>query len=162
MENKSFIKHDQTKPRLDLVTRLFAGYVLNDIFLIDLDEKNNIVIDNIKAYLTCYDLGGHNFRSVLMFMINNHPLNENTDKTPLLRVTTVLREIGVVLKYGADKYEAWNWTLNTDIERTKAATMRHLLSIIEGEAIDEEWNLYHMSHAICNMMFHQYYVSENY
>lgn len=59
-----------------------------------------------------------------------------------------------VLSYGAEKYEPDNWQKVPDAKRRYFdAAMRHLWAWKEGEAVDSESELDHLSHAMCNIMF---------
>ena len=58
-----------------------------------------------------------------------------------------------VLTYGAEKYEPNNWKNCKDLERYKAAAMRHFEAYRLGEYKDAETNLPHLAHALCNLTF---------
>ncbi|MDR2745269.1 MAG: DUF5664 domain-containing protein, partial [Desulfovibrio sp.] len=62
----------------------------------------------------------------------------------------ILRALGEVLTYGADKYTDHNWERGIAPDRVYAALMRHLLAWREGEAIDAESGLPHLAHALTN------------
>lgn len=63
-------------------------------------------------------------------------------------------EVGKVLTYGAQKYDAHNWRKLENLqERYTSAAMRHLLAHMAGEKIDEETGLSHLAHAMCCLMF---------
>ena len=64
-----------------------------------------------------------------------------------------LREIAKVLTFGAIKYDEWNWAKGLDSMRLLGATLRHLALWQQGETIDPESGLSHLSHAACNLMF---------
>ena len=68
--------------------------------------------------------------------------------------------IGRILTFGAKKYKAWNWTKagdKEDIERIKGAMMRHALSYMNGDKIDDETGESHLYHMGCCMMFLDYF-----
>jgi hypothetical protein len=59
-----------------------------------------------------------------------------------------------ILTFGAEKYSANNWQNIEDGEnRYFAALMRHLSASRQGEKIDPESGLSHLSHAMCNVVF---------
>ncbi|MDR2054559.1 MAG: DUF5664 domain-containing protein [Desulfovibrio sp.] len=62
----------------------------------------------------------------------------------------ILRALGEVLTYGADKYTDRNWERGITLDRVYAALMRHLLAWREGEAVDAESGLPHLAHALTN------------
>lgn len=57
-----------------------------------------------------------------------------------------------VLMMGAEKYDADNW-MKVERKRYVDAMMRHITQWLNGEAIDQESGLPHLSHAQCNMLF---------
>jgi hypothetical protein len=67
--------------------------------------------------------------------------------------TPVLAEVGVGMLEGASKYGRHNWRgagIRTSVYYD--ATMRHLISYWEGEDIDPDSNLSHVTKAICSLM----------
>lgn len=75
-------------------------------------------------------------------------------KVPLdLVAPTWVEGVGEVLKYGADKYEPWNWARGMKWSRVYAATLRHLFKWWMGEEVDPETGQSHLYHASCNLMF---------
>lgn len=62
-------------------------------------------------------------------------------------------EVAKILGYGAEKYEAHNWRTGLPLTRYYSAAMRHLMAWNDGEDVDPESGLSHISHAACNMMF---------
>lgn len=60
-----------------------------------------------------------------------------------------------VLAYGAKKYTRNNWKQGGghDPNRLIAACLRHLAAYQEGQLVDEESGLSHISHAACNLVF---------
>lgn len=70
--------------------------------------------------------------------------------------------VGKVLTFGADKYEPNNWQKVKDAEnRYYAAAMRHLMAWRKGEKTDPESGLRHLDHVACNIMFLQYFESDD-
>lgn len=64
----------------------------------------------------------------------------------------VAEDVVEILTYGAAKYDPNNWQ-KVDIERYKAAFMRHYVAWLLGEERDKESGLTHLAHAGCNLMF---------
>jgi len=63
-------------------------------------------------------------------------------------------EIGKVLTYGAEKYDAENWRKVPDLQnRYTSAALRHIFAHIDGEENDEETSLSHLAHAMCCLLF---------
>lgn len=64
-----------------------------------------------------------------------------------------LEEVGKVLTFGAQKYEAHSWqTVDNGRERYESALMRHLLAPHKGEDTDPESGLLHLTHAAFNAL----------
>jgi len=63
----------------------------------------------------------------------------------------VVRTLGEVLTYGADKYGDHNWEQGISEDRLYAALQRHLLAWREGKAKDEESGLSSLAHAFCSL-----------
>lgn len=61
--------------------------------------------------------------------------------------------VGKVLTFGAQKYGARNWEKGLDWSRCYAAALRHLFAWWSGETFDNETQLNHLDHAICELMF---------
>ena len=65
-----------------------------------------------------------------------------------------LEAVAKVLDYGARKYAPNNWQLvDNGIERYSAALLRHLSAFLQGESLDKESGLSHLSHVACNALF---------
>ena len=63
-------------------------------------------------------------------------------------------EVGKVLTYGADKYDAENWRKVDDLQnRYTSAALRHIFAHMDGEEADEETGLSHLAHAMCCLLF---------
>jgi len=63
-------------------------------------------------------------------------------------------EVGKVLTYGAEKYDAHNWRKLENLqERYTSAAMRHILAHMAGEKDDKETGLSHLAHAMCCLLF---------
>lgn len=70
----------------------------------------------------------------------------------------LIMEVAKVLGFGAKKYEAHNWKVGLPISRYYSAAQRHLLQWNDGEDLDPESGLNHLSHAACNLMFMLYHL----
>lgn len=68
-----------------------------------------------------------------------------------------LEDVVRVLMLGAKKYTPDNWKKCDDVTRYKDALMRHVISYISGDTIDEESHLSHLAHAVCNCLFLMYF-----
>jgi hypothetical protein len=55
-----------------------------------------------------------------------------------------------VWTFGAEKYNAFNWTKGISYLRIISAIMRHTAAIAKGEDIDPESGQYHAAHIRCN------------
>ncbi len=76
------------------------------------------------------------------------------DKNPLeLLPTEALKEIGLVLKYGVEKYDRWNWKKGMRWSRLAGAALRHLYAWLEREEQDPETGLSHLAHLGCCVLF---------
>tara|TARA_B100000579_G_scaffold411917_1_gene403125 strand:- start:460 stop:882 length:423 start_codon:yes stop_codon:yes gene_type:complete len=63
-------------------------------------------------------------------------------------------EVGKVLTYGAEKYDAENWRKVDDLQnRYTSAALRHIFAHMDGEADDQETGLSHLAHAMCCLLF---------
>lgn len=68
-----------------------------------------------------------------------------------------LEEVVKVLMYGADKYSRGNWML-VEPERYYNAAMRHLQDHwVHKKEIDEESGYSHLAHAICCLIFMEWF-----
>ena len=65
----------------------------------------------------------------------------------------VLEEVAKVMTNGAVKYQDHNWRNGFNWTRPIGAALRHILKWLRGEDLDPEWNLPHLAHAICCLMF---------
>ncbi len=61
--------------------------------------------------------------------------------------------IAKVLSKGAEKYAAHNWRGGISYSRLVAAAYRHLGAFNTGEDNDPEWDLSHLYHLGCCIMF---------
>jgi hypothetical protein len=67
-------------------------------------------------------------------------------------------EVVKVLTHGALKYEPDNWKKVKDAdERYFDAALRHLIAYRQGERDDQESRLGHLAHAVCCLMFLDYF-----
>lgn len=68
-----------------------------------------------------------------------------------------LEDVVRVLMLGAKKYTPDNWKKCDDVTRYKDALMRHVISYVSGDETDEESQLSHLAHAVCNCLFLMYF-----
>ena len=81
-------------------------------------------------------------------------LKFDTEKIRMeLLPSEALEEIAKVLTKGAEKYQARNWEKGIKYGRVYGALLRHLNSFWKGEDYDKEWNIHHLAHAGCCLMF---------
>lgn len=68
--------------------------------------------------------------------------------------TSAMKGLAEVLTFGANKYTPNGWkTVDDAVERYYAALQRHLVAWREGEVVDQESGLPHLSHALTNVAF---------
>lgn len=70
-------------------------------------------------------------------------------------------ETVAVLEFGANKYDPDNWKKGLHREEILESTLRHLLHLFKGKAVDDESGLPHEAHIICNAMFYSYHRRHN-
>ena len=96
--------------------------------------------------------GGVDLKKVKEIM-EGKKYDEEKAKLYLLPPKSIL-EVGKVLTYGADKYDAENWRKVDDLQnRYTSAALRHIFAHIDGEADDPETGLSHLAHAMCCLLF---------
>lgn len=71
----------------------------------------------------------------------------------------VVRELVKVYEFGCGKYDKDNWKKGMSWSRVYDSLMRHLQSFWEGEELDPESGLHHLSHVIWNAVTLLWYVS---
>lgn len=64
-----------------------------------------------------------------------------------------LEEVGKVLTFGAQKYDAHNWRKGFVWSRLLSAALRHTFAFVRGEDKDPETGLSHLAHAVCCLLF---------
>ena len=64
----------------------------------------------------------------------------------------LIEEIAQVMTKGAEKYSPYNWQ-GLPRSRLIGASFRHIVASIMGEELDHEWNLPHLAHAICELLY---------
>lgn len=62
-------------------------------------------------------------------------------------------ETAKVLWHGGRKYGRHNWRKGIALSRLISAAQRHILAFNAGEDLDPEFNLSHLAHAMCCLMF---------
>lgn len=78
--------------------------------------------------------------------------NKGKNRLDLVPVS-LTEEVGKVLTYGATKYDADNWRRGMSWSSVYASMQRHINKWREGDEIDEESGLSHLSHIACNVAF---------
>lgn len=68
-----------------------------------------------------------------------------------------LEDVVRVLMIGAKKYTPDNWKKCDDVTRYKDALMRHVISYVSGDTTDDESQISHLAHAVCNCLFLMYF-----
>jgi len=65
-----------------------------------------------------------------------------------------LVEVAKVLTFGASKYDEHNWKKLDNLQnRYTGAALRHIFAHMDGEELDPETELDHLSHAVCCLLF---------
>ena len=64
-----------------------------------------------------------------------------------------LIEVGKVLTYGVQKYEANNWRKGLKWSFWLGAALRHIFKWGLGEDIDPETGYHHLAHAVVSLLF---------
>lgn len=71
-----------------------------------------------------------------------------------------LEDVARALTFGAEKYTEHNWANGMQWSRCYGSAMRHIQSWWQGEDVDPESGLNHLTHAICNLMFLRQYAED--
>jgi hypothetical protein len=58
---------------------------------------------------------------------------------------------GDAFKYGAKKYNAWNYKNGISVTRTLSAALRHIYEFLDGENYDKESGAHHLGSARANI-----------
>jgi len=83
----------------------------------------------------------------------------DSDKEPLAWIPAeCMQGIAKVLAYGAEKYEKDNWRRGIPMSRYISAALRHIHAWNSGEDLDPESGMSHIDHAMCGLMFVQWYI----
>ena len=64
-----------------------------------------------------------------------------------------MEQLSEVLSFGAQKYDAWNWSKGISYSRLLSAALRHIFAFLRREDTDPESGLPHLAHALCCLMF---------
>lgn len=95
----------------------------------------------------------------------NHAMNlwfYQRNPSYLRSIRLVEPSVATVLSWGATKYDAYNYTKGMAYSRVLNSFRRHILAIANGEDLDPESTLPHLSHAKCNILFALTYHLEDY
>ena len=89
----------------------------------------------------------------------NTTMKWDSDKEPLAWIPAeCMQGIAKVLAYGAAKYEKDNWRRGIPMSRYISAALRHIHAWNSGEDLDPESGMSHIDHAVCGLMFVQWYI----
>ena len=72
-----------------------------------------------------------------------------------------VEEMLKVLEFGAIKYNPENWKKGLNREEILESTQRHLIQLFQKEELDQESQLHHAGHVMCNMMFYLYHAKHS-
>lgn len=111
------------------------------------DFKGNVVTTDLKTAVES------------VFKDRIATMKYDSDKEPLSWIPKECNKgIAEVLAYGADKYEKDNWRRGMPMSRYISAALRHINAWNSGEDVDPESGLSHIDHAMCGLMFVQWYI----
>jgi hypothetical protein len=80
-------------------------------------------------------------------------LDQGKSRVGLIPASALI-EVGLIMGYGAVKYEKESWKTVPDAEERYAdALLRHTLAILDGEFRDPESGRLHAAHVACNALF---------
>ena len=92
-------------------------------------------------------------------------MKDDNIKAPIRLIPPdIILDLAKTLAFGAQKYGEWNWRddgSNTEHMRTYDSIQRHLLSYANGEDIDKESGLHHLSHAATQIIILMTHVKEH-
>lgn len=94
---------------------------------------------------------------LLLHYFDTHGVKNDQNKTPwslLLNedFTPVLEDVVKILEAGANKYSKDNWK-GLETKRLENALLRHVLTYMSGEKLDQETGKAHLIHALTNILF---------
>lgn len=129
---KMLTEDNETKSNVSTDSAINEIINIIDENKLDSDDANNIEDDEIKV-----------------------AARYNNDKIRMDLLTPyAMTQWALVLTKGAEKYAVRNWEIgNTTYGEYIGSALRHILSIMSGEDIDEETGLPHAAHIMCNMQF---------
>lgn len=85
----------------------------------------------------------------------NTAMRFNTGKPELsyiLSAPNAIKNLAEVFQFGAEKYARDNWKNGLDREKIVDSLMRHLVKAENGEVLDDESGLPHLSHVLWNAL----------
>jgi len=137
---EAFMKFDGDKPRFDLIDPMFALLVLKfDNWNQPFPKK-----EELKAALYQWSVRPEFNTAEDWGVLLNLVFGQYKD------FYHMEHSLAAVLTFGARKYKPGNWKECTDTGRYLAAAHRHLNAT---EELDDETNLPHRDHLLCNLMF---------
>lgn len=135
-------------------TRTFHGTVTRQRLGLDAQEASHA--------RSC--VGKEGDRSPAPVQATHTPEEEPTEPTPFQKHDSgkdrwsllpfdAISEVVKVLMFGANKYEAHNWSKGADWSRYFDATMRHMTAWWMRDPHDPQSRLSHLAHAACCILF---------
>ncbi len=73
----------------------------------------------------------------------------------------ILEDVILIWEFGKKKYAAFNWMKGMAWSNVIASATRHIIALFEGQMLDDESEMHHGLHVICNAMMLCHYV-QNY
>ena len=101
----------------------------------------------LRAFVSWWYQRG-SLESVLFLLEKITPTEIYTPKE-----VTYFQTVSEVLQYGASKYNDRNWERGMLWSQCYNSGMRHLIESLHGKIRDEESDLPHLSHFLCNIFF---------
>lgn len=103
------------------------------------------------------DFKGNKFTAVIPHPVTKEEATKHDgsfmEKPPMHLVPqAALIQVAKVYGFGASKYKAHNWRKGMDHSRLASAALRHIAAYLDGEDLDEESGLRHLSHATCTLL----------
>lgn len=115
--------------------------------LLPLRAVGELAVGDSKVTLALRGLGKYQNSAHFEYLIDAaHALYSVTG------VRQAMDDVARVFDYGRNKYAAWNWAKGMAWSIPLACASRHLLSMNNGEWLDQESGLPHYAHALCNIL----------
>lgn len=147
------INHDQDK------CKNIAKKILNEIEInkSEVISELEIICREAKAGLASDDLAESIKSCIDMIKVTNKEYNRtikhDQDKPRWdLLPYKALEQIAIIMTQGAKKYGEYNWQ-KVEKERYQAAMMRHFCEYMNGNLLDKDSGMMHISHVLVNALF---------